>query len=140
MRAILRKKRGREYAPPRRRNCLPPPRLECGPIVTRKRAVATSVDSLTSFLAARDFLLAHRDDYETAYRDFRWPQLDTFNWALDYFDVYARGNAKPALWIVDDSGPELKLSFAECRSVPTRLRTSSANTAFGGAIASSSNF
>jgi acetyl-CoA synthetase len=75
--------------------------------------VATSVDALKSFLAARDFLLAHRDDYETAYRDFRWPQLETFNWALDYFDIYARGNTKPALWIVDDSGPELKLSFAE---------------------------
>ena len=26
------------------------------------------------FKAARDFLLAHRADYETAYRDFEWPQ------------------------------------------------------------------
>ena len=25
---------------------------------------------------ARDFLLAHREDYDTAYRDFRWPALD----------------------------------------------------------------
>jgi len=58
-------------------------------------------------------LLAHREDYETAYRDFRWPQLGKFNWALDYFDNYARGNNKPALWIVDDSGAEIKLSFAE---------------------------
>ena len=58
-------------------------------------------------------MLAHREDYETAYRDFRWPQLDKFNWALDYFDNYARGNNKPALWIVDDSGAEIKLSFAE---------------------------
>ena len=66
-----------------------------------------------AFLAARDFLLKHREDYQTAYRDFRWPQLDKFNWALDYFDTYARGNDKPALWIVDDSAPELKLSFAD---------------------------
>src|SRR4051812_5683521 len=84
-----------------------------GPVFTRKRPVATSVDALKSFLAARDFLLAHREDYATACRGFRWPRLDTFNWALDYFDVYSRGNAKPALWIVDDSGPELKWSFAE---------------------------
>jgi acetyl-CoA synthetase len=83
--------------------------------------VATSVDALKSFLAARDFLLAHRDDYETAYRGFRWPQLDTFNWALDYFDVYARGNAKPALRIVDDSGPELKLSYDEISQRSNRV-------------------
>ena len=66
-----------------------------------------------AFLSAREFLLDHCKDYETAYRDFRWPQLHTFNWALDYFDAYARGNDKRALWIVDDSAPEVKLSFAE---------------------------
>ena len=31
------------------------------------------------FLEARDFLLRHRDDYATAYRDFRWPRLERFN-------------------------------------------------------------
>lgn len=69
--------------------------------------------STPAFFAARDFLLAHREDYETAYREFRWPQLDTFNWALDYFDAYARGNDRPALWVVDEGGSETKLSFAE---------------------------
>ena len=39
-----------------------------------------------AFLQARDFLLRHRDDYETAYRDFAWPELTEFNWALDWFD------------------------------------------------------
>ena len=68
---------------------------------------------LAAFLRARDFLLEHRDDYATAYRDFRWPELTRFNWALDYFDTYARGNTKPALWIVNENGPEIKLSFAE---------------------------
>src|SRR5215468_8190227 len=68
---------------------------------------------LQAFLRARDFLLENRKDYETAYRDFRWPQLHTFNWALDYFDCYARANDKTALWIVDEHGPEVKLSFAE---------------------------
>jgi acetyl-CoA synthetase len=69
--------------------------------------------STETFLAARDFLIAHREDYETAYRGFRWPQLDTFNWALDHFDVYARGNDRPALWVVDEGASEAKLSFAE---------------------------
>ncbi|WP_242359941.1 AMP-binding protein [Anaeromyxobacter sp. SG17] len=65
------------------------------------------------FLEARDFLLAHRTDYEQAYRDFRWPKLVQFNWALDYFDELAKGNDRPALWIVDEGGKEVKLSFAE---------------------------
>jgi acetyl-CoA synthetase len=64
------------------------------------------------FEAARDFLLANRDDYETAYRDFRWPRPENFNWALDWFDVMAAGNDRPGLWIVDD-GSETRLSFAE---------------------------
>jgi acetyl-CoA synthetase len=57
--------------------------------------------SAAGFLEARDFLLAHRGDYETAYRDFRWPAFDRFNWALDYFDPMARGNDRPGLWLVD---------------------------------------
>ena len=65
-----------------------------------------------AFLGARDFLLRHREDYATAYRDFRWPQLDEFNWALDHFDTLARGNDAPALWIVDEDGSEDKVSFA----------------------------
>jgi acetyl-CoA synthetase len=69
--------------------------------------------SSRSFVEARDFLLAHRTDYETARRDFRWPRLSLFNWALDYFDEMAIGNAAPALWVVDESGAEVKLSFAE---------------------------
>src|SRR5215471_21123574 len=75
--------------------------------------VGARAQGLKAFLSARDFLLANRRDYEAAYRDFRWPQLNKFNWALDYFDTYARANQRPALWIVDDAGPEIKLSFAE---------------------------
>jgi acetyl-CoA synthetase len=69
--------------------------------------------SATAFIEARDFLLAHREDYETAYRGFRWPVLDRFNWALDYFDPMAQRNDRPGLWIVDEGGGETKLSFAE---------------------------
>jgi len=66
----------------------------------------------SKFLAARDFLFEHREDYDTAWRDFRWPELAEFNWALDYFDVFAQGNEQPALWIVDENGGEDKVSFA----------------------------
>src|ERR1700712_1960044 len=67
-----------------------------------------------AFIEARDFLLRHRTDYDTAYRDFRWPALDRFNWALDYFDPMARGNDAPALWIVDDDGSVgTRFSFAQ---------------------------
>ena len=77
--------------------------------------------SAAAFIEARDFLLAHRADYERAYRDFRWPVLDRFNWALDYFDPMARGNQRPALWIVDDGGGEAKLSFAELAERSNRV-------------------
>ncbi|TKC92672.1 AMP-dependent synthetase [Trinickia terrae] len=74
------------------------------------------------FLDARDFLLRHRTDYERAYREFTWPQLDAFNWALDYFDAMARGNDNPALWIVDAAtGNSLKLSFAQMSERSSRI-------------------
>ncbi|WP_148289807.1 AMP-binding protein, partial [Ideonella sp. B508-1] len=66
-----------------------------------------------AFLQARQFLQDHREDYATAYAGFQWPTLDRFNWALDYFDVMARGNDAPALWIVEEDGREEKLSFAQ---------------------------
>ena len=64
------------------------------------------------FLEARDFLLAHRADYEGARKGFAWPRMPEFNWALDYFDTMAAGNENPALWIVEESGEEHRLSFA----------------------------
>ena len=71
------------------------------------------MSTASPFLQARDFLLAHRSDYATAYREFRWPILTEFNWALDYFDAMARNNDNPALWVIDENGSEQKLSFAE---------------------------
>jgi acetyl-CoA synthetase len=75
-----------------------------------------------SFLEARDLLLRHRTDYERAYREFQWPVLDDFNWALDYFDVVARGNDSAALWIVDDTeGRGLTLSYAQMAERSNRV-------------------
>ena len=69
----------------------------------------------SDFKAARDFLLAHRDDYATAYRDFQWPRLDNFNWALDWFDEIAAGPRADelALWVAYENGTDAKLSFRE---------------------------
>jgi acetyl-CoA synthetase len=66
-----------------------------------------------AFLVTRDFLVKHRDDRDAAIRAFQWPVLETFNWAIDYFDVYAAGNESPALWIVEENGSETKASFRE---------------------------
>jgi acetyl-CoA synthetase len=74
-------------------------------------AVDANSNHLAAFISARDFLLRHREDHAVAYRDFAWPKLDRFNWALDYFDTIARDNAQPALWLVDEDGSEVKLSF-----------------------------
>jgi len=73
------------------------------------------------FLAARDFLMARRDDYDAASAGFAWPVLTHFNWALDYFDVYARGNHGLALWIARESGGEDRLTFADLSERSNRV-------------------
>jgi acetyl-CoA synthetase len=68
---------------------------------------------LDRFLACRDHLLANRTDLAAATAGFEWPQLDRFNWAIDYFDAMARDNPAPALHIVEESGAQSRLSYAE---------------------------
>ncbi|WP_406863840.1 AMP-binding protein [Streptomyces sp. HUAS MG47] len=75
----------------------------------------------TRFRAARDFLLQHREDYETAYEGFAWPRLGSFNWALDWFDVIARDNDRTALHIVEEDGSEVRRSFAELSETSDRV-------------------
>ena len=77
-------------------------------------------DATTTFRAARDLLLRHRTDYASAIREFVWPQLPAFNWALDHFDALAHGNSNTALWIVDEAGHELKRTFDELRIASDR--------------------
>lgn len=74
-----------------------------------------------AFLGARDFLLLHREDYVTAYAGFRWPRLDGFNWAIDYFDVQARDNGRLALWVTGEDGREARLTFAEMSERSNRV-------------------
>ena len=73
------------------------------------------------FLAARDFLMARRDDYDAASAGFAWPVLTHFNWALDYFDVYARRNHGLALWIARETGGEDRLTFADLSERSNRV-------------------
>ena len=78
---------------------------------------------VAAFRAARDLLLTHREDYETAYREFRWPVLHEFNWARDWFDgVLAVEHAtQTALWIVEEGGTETRLTFAELSTRSSRV-------------------
>ena len=69
--------------------------------------------STQAFHAARDFLLAQRNDYAAACAGFQWPRLDQFNWALDHFDVIARGNDATALAIVQEDRSVERFSFAQ---------------------------
>jgi hypothetical protein len=50
---------------------------------------------LDHFLNARNLLIKQRTNYEAAYAEFSWPKLDTFNWAIDYFDAIAQNNSAP---------------------------------------------
>ncbi|MFE6616831.1 AMP-binding protein [Amycolatopsis sp. NPDC057786] len=73
-------------------------------------------EAYRTFREARDYLQAHREDYETAYRDFTWPRLAEFNWALDWFDVVAADPANQdryALWIVEEDGIENRWTYPE---------------------------
>ncbi|MFH9497646.1 AMP-binding protein [Streptomyces globisporus] len=72
----------------------------------------SATSATETFLAARDFLLEHREDYERAYAGFRWPRADHFNWALDWFDVIAENNDRTALHIVEEDGRRTEVSFA----------------------------
>ncbi len=74
-----------------------------------------------AFTQAREVLLAHRDDHEAACAGFRWPALGHFNWALDWFDVLARDNARTALWLLNEDGSEQRLSFAQMAERSNRV-------------------
>ncbi|MFI1962866.1 AMP-binding protein [Streptomyces pathocidini] len=75
-----------------------------------------AIDRTEKFRAARDFLLHHAQDYQTAYAGFRWPWPERFNWALDWFDSLALETPeRTALHIVEEDGREIAYSFAELR-------------------------
>lgn len=70
---------------------------------------------MTDFRAARDFLLAHRTDYDAAVAGFDWPRPEHFNFALDWFDaVLAKEQPdQPALRLIEADGTDASYTFAE---------------------------
>ncbi|WP_407691266.1 AMP-binding protein [Saccharopolyspora mangrovi] len=75
---------------------------------------ATARSAGAEFLAARDYLLRCREDYDAARQGFSWPRFEEFNWALEWFDTIAeRRPDELALWIVEAGGGEQKITFAE---------------------------
>jgi acetyl-CoA synthetase len=67
----------------------------------------------SAFRAARDLLLRHRQDYAAAMAQFAWPQLDEFNWALDWFDVIAAEHPDAGALRVVAAASDTRLSYAE---------------------------
>jgi acetyl-CoA synthetase len=67
----------------------------------------------TALRAARDLLLELRADHAAAAASFAWPELDEFNWALDWFDVIAAEHPdRTALRVVGDDGSDEAVSYA----------------------------
>ena len=72
----------------------------------------TDTANTTALRAARDHLLATRDDYDRAVATFTWPELEgPFCWATDWFDAIGRGSDTVALWIVEQDGSEQRLTY-----------------------------
>jgi acetyl-CoA synthetase len=72
-----------------------------------------AASSTDAFRAARDLLLRYRDDYASARREFAWPQLDEFNWALDWFDVIAAEHPDRTGLRILAEGEDTQLTYAE---------------------------
>jgi len=82
----------------------------------------STADATRQFRSARDFLVAHREDYETAYRDFSWPSFDRFNWARDWFDALAVEQPEvAALTIVEEDGEVNSRTYAEMAEQSRRV-------------------
>ncbi|MBP0458500.1 AMP-binding protein [Streptomyces montanisoli] len=80
-------------------------------------------DPTGEFRAARDFLLAHREDYAGAYEGFVWPRPTHFNWALDWFDRIAADPAnrdRDCLHIVEEDGTRTRRTFPEMAEASDR--------------------
>src|SRR5690625_920296 len=68
------------------------------------------------FRQARDVLLAHRTDIETAREKFTWPRFEYFNFALDWFDQVAATPERadqPALVILEEDGTRYSTNYAQ---------------------------
>src|SRR5680860_891142 len=83
---------------------------------------STGTEATVAFRSARDFLQAHREDHDAACQGFRWPDLESFNYATDWVDVLAaeHGGGR-ALWVIEEDGSETTLTFAEVAALSQRF-------------------
>lgn len=72
----------------------------------------TPSEATQRYRAARDQILTWRGKHEDAVREFSFPDLgERFNWAIDWFDVIARGNDTNALVVVEEDGSSREVTF-----------------------------
>jgi acetyl-CoA synthetase len=88
----------------------------------------TPRESLENFLKARNYI-ASRPPYDETVKEFTWPLLGRFNWAIQYFDGYLAEKAThPAvIWVDDellDTGDRKTLTHHQLREESNRLATS----------------
>ncbi|GAA1481193.1 AMP-binding protein [Gordonia sinesedis] len=85
---------------------------------------AAATTNTARYRSSRDQMIDLIGDYDTAVRDFRWPDLTgRFNWAIDWFDSFARGNGGIALWIAEEDGSEIRVTFDEMVRRSDRVAT-----------------
>ena len=67
------------------------------------------------FRAARDQLLALREDYDAARDRFAWPRPTMFNFARDWFDAVLATETpdQPGLVVIEEDGSAVSYTFAE---------------------------
>ncbi len=75
------------------------------------------------FRAARDELLALREDYDAARARFRWPRPATFNFARDWFDAVLATEQRdqPGLVVIEEDGSATSSTFGELSERSHRL-------------------
>lgn len=63
---------------------------------------------------ARDLLVEQRADFTNALAKFDWPDVgESFNFAHDWFDTWARGNDRPGLVVFAEDGSQKGATFAQ---------------------------
>lgn len=83
------------------------------------------VESLESFLSVRE-LVTSFPSYEIARKEFKWPILGKWNWAVQYFDGYIvdRANWPAVIWVDDgllESNDRIELSYHKLKEESNKL-------------------
>ncbi|HUA28091.1 MAG TPA: AMP-binding protein [Streptosporangiaceae bacterium] len=88
---------------------------------TTPQANGSDSPATAAYRAARDLLVTLREDHQAAREQFRWPELDEFNWALDWFDVIAAEHPDRAALRVVTADSDTSLSYAELSERSNRV-------------------